>query len=172
MISQYSVNNLDNPNSYLHFVKYMLLNSDCFSLIYFKYKKGEKNKKTTCVIKNGLSPFKIHSQDVHQWPGTISQDYNHIYRFVLYRSKLEAFKVLSLAEHLYDWNYPKFPMDLCFYKDGYAWFWSSSHEYWNSIYAETDKTICELKALGLTLDYIQKVNRSSLYYCPMSLPQY
>ena len=105
---------------------------------------------------------------MNKWPGTESQDYGHIYRMTVYRSDIKVESILKQVEHLYAWNYPAYPMDLCFYKDGFAWFWSSSHEGISCFYSD-DKIAQELNELGVELQLCKKINKLELYYDPKTI---
>lgn len=101
---------------YQKFVSYMLLNSDTFSLVYFKYKENEKIKKNVKEILDGLNKYKLYSKKTNKWPNTETQDDNHIYKYVMYSSDIKCLDILLKIQGIYGWDYPNAPMDLCFYK--------------------------------------------------------
>lgn len=164
-MKSYYIEEFSDKAVYLAFLRYMLLNSNYYSFICFKYKESEKTKKTTKEVLQSLAPYKIYVKSVNEWPGTITQnDNHHIYRLIVYKASLDAIPALSKANCLFDWDYPRLPMDLAFYKDGYAWFASSSHERWNSLYTNDETVISDLKQLGVRISYDHDVNESSLFY--------
>ena len=161
----YYIEEFSNKTEYLSFIRYMLLHSDTFSFISFKYHEGEKIKKTTKEVLQLLAPYKLYTQNVNAWPGTVTKNFNnHIYKLIMYKATLDAIPALSKANCLFDWDYPKFPMDLSFYKEGYAWFASSSHEQWNALYTDSKTVIDDLKQLGICIKYVQDVDESSLFF--------
>jgi hypothetical protein len=109
------------------FINAVFRYSDAFSLIYFQYEKGEKMKKSTRNIKNALNPYKLESRTVLEWPGTITMDNRHIYRMITYRTDKNVLPILLSVDTIWDWNYSRYPMDPAFYKNGYAWFYVTSH---------------------------------------------
>lgn len=128
-MKRYLVNENCKKEVYRSFIEFMLLNSDTFSLVYFRYSKAEKMTKSVQIIYDTLKPYMIRSSNGNQWPGTTVFGKNeHIYEISLYSSTLKVKDTLAIVDKIFDWNYPNFPMDLCFYKDGYEWYSSTSHE--------------------------------------------
>lgn len=160
----YILDEFEDKEIYLRFVRYMLLHSDTFSLVYFKYTDSEKTKRTTKEVKELLSPYKIFAVNGNQWPSMVTlNENNHIYRITLYKAEPGAEVGLTKAEKLFDWDYPLLPMDLCFYKDGYAWFGSSGHSRYAFLYVDNEQTVEELKMLGISLQFDREINRSKLF---------
>ena len=167
MLKTFFVKNFDTieKSKYNDFLRYMLDNSDEFSLVYFKYKESEPTKKSTYEIKKRLSPYKISAKNVNVMPSMITLNENgHIYRLTRYESSSEVEEILSSVDMLYDWDYPKYPMDLCFYKNGYCWFAVSSHEYWNAIYTNDNEIINDLEKIGLEIEYYGETKENELFY--------
>ena len=52
------------------------------------------------------------------------------------------------ANDIFDWCYPQFPMDLSFYKEGYAFFASCAHERLSWFFSDSDEEVNTLKELG------------------------
>lgn len=149
---------------YLRFVEYMLDESEAFSLVYFKYDKSEPTKKSTKEVAEMLKPYKICSQETCSWPSNMTLNENgHIYKLALYRAERGAFDALAKAEGLFDWDYPKFPMDLCFFKDGYAWFVSSGHSQYAALYTDSDDVVACLSDIGTKIRPNGEVKESNLY---------
>lgn len=164
-MKEYYVEEFKNKESYLAFIRYMLLNSDTFSLIYFKYIESEKTKKSVKEVKKALEHLKIYSCNTLKWPGTeTTNNDHHIYRMIIYNSLLDAEKVLNKVEQIYEWQYPQLPMDLCFYKNGYAWFASCAHENLNWLYTNEISVVEDLKTLGVDLFFRKDVDESILFY--------
>ena len=141
--------NLDIEEIYEKFIEIMLDYSDYFSLIYFQYKPGEKMKKSSRLIKDSLLKYKYISKNVKEWPGTISLDREHIYGFTLYHSNDSVNQILRSVKSVYNWDYPKYPMDLCFYKDGCCIFDSVAHEEIARLYSNDNNLIELLSEIGV-----------------------
>lgn len=153
-----------NEKEYIDFIKFMLVHSDKFSLIYFKYKENESFKKTVKQVKKLLKPYKIFSCYTDKWPGTVTLNENHhIYNFTLYKSEPDAYAALSIAKGIFDWHYPNFPMDLCFYKNGYAWFELSAHSGIAYINENDTQIINDLKHLGAQIEYYKDIPEQMLF---------
>lgn len=147
---------------YVKFLNYMLLNSEIFSLVYFKYREDEPTKKSIKHIQELLKPFKLRGERTAKWPGTETYDDKHIYKLVFYSSNQECLSVLSEVDNIFGWNYPIAPMDLCFYKDGYCWFSSISHEHMAFLYTDDDVHIRELQKIGAEFSFSEEEN--ALFY--------
>lgn len=164
-MKSYYVAGLDNPSTYLKFIEYMWQRSSTFSLVYFRYNSSEKMKKTCRSIKTQLEPYKNFEKNVLKWPSMETRnDNNHIYRLAMYKSTIDTKNVLAQVSSLWDWDYPMFPMDLCFYRNGYAWFAASSHETWNALYVDDKNTAAEMRALGFELTDEEEVSDTNIFY--------
>lgn len=164
-MKSYYVAGLDDSSAYCKFIEYMWSRSSAFSLVYFRYNSSEKMKKTCRSVKTQLEPYKIFEKNVLKWPSMETLNANtHIYRLAMYRSTAEAKNVLLQAGSLWDWDYPLLPMDLCFYRDGYAWFAASSHETWNALYIDDKSIAAEMKALGFELTDEEDVRDGNIFY--------
>ena len=66
---------------------------------------------------------------------------------------------------LFNWKYPYFPDDLCFFKDGYCWFATVAHEGYACIYVENIKEIEILKDMGLKFEFVKcDDDKEDLFY--------
>lgn len=153
----YYVDGLEKPEISHRLFRVLVSYSDTFSLIYFRYKQNERPSKTTSTIKKELGPFQLNTRITLEWPGTkiLGNQQGHIYRMVTYRSCFEVIPVLEKVNSLWDWDYPMYPMDPCFYKDGVAWFSSSTHEHWNKLCLWDDENYplaADLESIGVILD--------------------
>ena len=107
-----------------------------------------------------------------RWPGTITMDFRHIYNLRVYRinktnpkSVFDILDALETAGSLWDWDYPEYPMDLCFYNNGFAWFASSAHEQWNALYADEPAGIAaDLESIGLQVSQDGDIAEGELFY--------
>lgn len=164
-MKSYYVAKLDTSCMYLKFIEYMLKKSSAFSLVYFRYNSSEKLKKTTRTLKNNLAPYKLFEKNVLAWPSMITLNRGgHIYRLAMYKATNEVGGILSAVNSLWDWDYPALPMDLCFYRNGYAWFAASSHERWNSLYVNDEEIIKEMREEGFELVDETEVSDDSVFY--------
>ena len=150
------------------FLRAILANSDAFSLIYFKFRENEKFSKGVSGMKKRLAPYKIDSRDVTEWPGTklLSNEQNHIYRMETYQVDMDVLPVLEEVDTIWDWDYPDYPMDPCFYKNGYVWFAVTAHEHANTLYlrdSENFPLAADLESIGVSLIPGRKVEQSALF---------
>ena len=164
-INSYFINEFKNREDYINFIKYFVQNSDAFSFVYFKYTKNERVKESVKNIKKLLQPYKIYSKTSNEWPGTVTLNYNnHIYTLCLYRSDERVVDVLSTVNDIFDWDYPNYPMDLSFFKDGYAWLTTCSHEYFCILYTDNRSIVTDLKELGVDIVKADPVDTKYIYY--------
>ena len=163
-MKKYFMEVFKDKQKYRSFINYMVLHSDKFSLVYFKHSENEASKKSVKEIKTLLKPYKIYSVSGNQWPSMVTlNENNHIYNITLYKSSPDVENILTLTNDIFDWDYPSLPMDLCFYKDGYAWFSSSAHERFACVYIDSKETYSELIDIGADLCYAGDIDRSKLF---------
>lgn len=126
----YYVEGLGRRENYLRFISYMLNNSDHFSLVYFS--EGKKKTESAKQMQDSLSPFRISRKQVWKWPGTTTWDTRNKYHIEVFKVDPGAvdaiYRIFEAVEEITKWMYPALPMDLAFYKNGYAWFESCTHE--------------------------------------------
>ena len=164
-MKSYFLEEFENKEKYNSFIEYMLTYSDTFSLVYFKYRENEKLNSNVKKIKELLRPYKIFAVNGNQWPSTVTLNQNnHIYNVVLYRADMDSKVALLKAVGIFEWDYPAFPMDLCFYRNGYAWFSLSAHEHIANLFLEDDKTFSDLTDLGINLYYECDIDNSKLFF--------
>ena len=164
-MKKYYMDAFESKEKFCNFINYMVSHSDKFSLVYFRYKENEPLKKSAKEIKTALSQYKIFSINGNQWPSTVTLNANnHIYNINLYKADPETEKTLTKADDIFDWDYPRFPMDLCFYKDGYAWFISSGHEGFAYVLIDDNQSYDDLIRLGANLSYVKDIDDSKLFF--------
>lgn len=165
--NSYFVDGCEKKETFRLFLRALLANSDAFSLVFFRYKENEKPTKTVSTLKKQLTPFLLNSRLVTEWPGTVVRnEQGYIYRMNTYKASIDVLPILETVETLWDWNYPKYPMDPCFYKNRYVWFSVSAHEHWNTLYLNTNYNyplVSDLESLGVSLIPGKKVNDSNLF---------
>ncbi len=178
----YQVDGCENKEIFHRFLRAILACSDAFSLIFFRYKEEEKPSEGVSGMEKELAPYMADSREVTQWPGTkLRNEQGHIYRMVTYRIDMGLIPILEKIDRLWDWDYPRYPMDPCFYKNGYAWFAVSSHERWNALYLRDDidipedddqaaigraffPSVLDLESLGVVLTPGERVPASELFF--------
>ena len=159
-----------NHEQYRYFIDCMLEYSESFSLVYFKYSHTEPMRLSCSSVKKLLEPLVIYSEETLEWPGTKTlNEAGHIYLLTMYRADKSAARALYKAGGIFGWNYPKYPMDICFYKNGYAFFESSAHSCWDAIYTSDDCDLNELKRKGFIIRYNGMVDKSQLFYNDRSI---
>lgn len=163
-MKSYFIEEFLDSSDYENFIHYMITHSTYFSLVYFKYKESEKMKKSTRKIHDLLKPFKYKSFFTNMWPGTFTLNQsNAIYKVILYHSDSETIPILSSVKGLYNWNYPIYPMDLCFYRNEYCWMDSTTHEHLAHIYSDDMKEIALLKHFNDTLSFHKETENNKLF---------
>lgn len=165
---KYYVNGCNDRETAHLLMRLLLSYSDAFSLIYFRYHINEVLSKTAATIKDMLTPFEVDTRNVTEWPGTsIKNSRGHVYQMITYRRAVEAIPALEIVDNLWEWNYPQFPMDPCFYKAGYAWFATSTHEGWNALFLKDDEDyplVSDLESLGFSFISEGRVEQSDLFF--------
>ena len=166
--TSYYIENCESKDVTDRLIRVLLAGSDAFSLIYFRYHKYEIESKSVRNIKKRLAPYQLLSQNVLAWPGTqlMKNDRGHIYQMITYSVDIEQINILGDVDSLWDWDYPKHPMDLCFYRNGLAWFEMSAHERSNTIYLRDDELPSAdfFEEIGLKLTPQKTVKETELFY--------
>ncbi len=171
-LQTYDLQQTYDQHIYFEFLHYMLKHSQFFSLLYFRYHENERLEKVVQEIRKGLREYKVSAELVNQWPGTITRnEQGHLYQLVIYRADPGAEEYLRKVPRLFDWDYPRYPMDLAFYKNGYAWFALSAHETWDSLYTDDYTHVENLKKLGVRIEYNKEASNSEIFYLPVNLIQ-
>lgn len=166
-MKEFFLDKFNDEQAYKRFIEYMLLHSDSFSLIHFKYRENESTKRSIKQILDSLKKYKISSKNTQKWPNTETQDTKHFYKLILYHSDIQCLDTLAQVKDIYNWDYPNAPMDLCFYRGGYCWMAVTGHEQMAYLYTDNKNEVEELQNLGakLTLEGTAKelfyLNRES-----------
>ena len=166
----YFIDGLENEAIWKKLLPRIIAFSDSFSFTTFKYNYHEKNSPGVAKIKKVLSKAKIGSRVVNKWPSTeLLGKQKHIYRMDLFRIRLvdmdSVFSAFDEVGSLWNWDYPAYPMDPCFYKNGFAWFVVSTHENWCQIFLKEDIALKkeDIEATGVTLVSEGEVDESRLF---------
>ena len=112
---------------------------------------------------DSLNPFLLYSENTIHLPSMETQDREHIYRLNVYRACMQVIPILEEVTSLWKWDYPQYPMDLCFFRSSYAWFVSSAHEKSAFLYTNDLGNVNELRDFGLTLIEGKSVSDDSLF---------
>jgi len=90
---------------------------------------------------------------------------------ITYKAELDIIPIIETVDTLWDWYYPNYPMDPCFYKNGRAWFVTSTHERWNALYLDNSMLhfVPDFESLGVTLIPRAKKEERERFYNEWSL---
>ncbi len=164
----YYVENCENPDISRKLLCFLFAYSDAFSLIYFRHNKYEKLSHNVTRIHKELAPYELDVCNVNEWPGMKTRNTNrHIYRMITYKIDSNAFTTLEEVGSFWNWDYPDYPMDISFYKNGRAWFYTSAHERDNGMFikrGEQDSLITDMNSIGLKLTLKETANETQLFY--------
>ena len=169
----YYVDGCENREQYQKMIAIATSFCDTISFIYFKYMHNECSSESTKAIKKALQKYKIGSKKVTAWPLTETRDYGHIYNLVTYNIPHDLPKTfifsdaLEAVNTLWDWSYPEYPMDPCFYRNGLVFFASCTHEQMNELYLRSEGDYLSKKdfeSMGLKLTYLRSVSEDQLFH--------
>lgn len=109
-------------------------------------------KKSTETFSKEIEPFLIKKRHDPVWPGTqvlspIGNESN--FDICIYQSCEEVKPYLLRVEHLFQWMYPYYPEDLCFFKDNKCWFYACSHEERSYILADSKDEVKAFEDMGI-----------------------
>ena len=163
-MKSYYLEGLDNTDTYRSFVEYMIEHSNEFSVVYLRFSDG-KLKKSMRKIKEELKPFHLRRAETNVMPSMITLNgENGHYILTYYLADEKALPILKRVDSIMEWDYPKMPMDLCFFRDGYAWFVSSAHEGYCILYTDDPNTLEEIRGLGITTEYNEDIPTDKLFF--------
>ena len=169
----YFVEGLEVKDISRDFLRTILIYSDSFSLLYFRYKENEPLKQSVKDVKKALAPFHINTRSVTEWPGTkLLGEQRHIYKLSTYKACMDVLPVFDMVDTLWDWAYPDYPMDLACYKNGFAWFYSITHEHFAMLNLRRDRSYplaSDLESLGVSLIPKGTKSEAEMYYDPKSI---
>jgi len=116
------------------------------------------------MIYDQLRPYQVRQTITDRWPGTITLNANqHIYQMIVYSCKPEVINTLKKPKFLFNWDYPMYPMDLAFFRNGYCWITSTAHEEFAAIYLNSQKEASELAQLGVKLSYSDEIEQRDTF---------
>lgn len=100
------------------------------------------------------------------WVKENNSVFNVYYITHFYRLGNELKEYLLSNKNLYNWLEPKYPEDICFYKNGYCWLYSVTHEEICDIYCENEEEYEYLKSIGIEFveDKFVPTPKEELYY--------
>jgi hypothetical protein len=169
----YYMDGCENREIYQKMIRIATTFCDTMSFIYFKNKQNERSSESAKAVKKHLSKYKIKSKNVSVWPLTETLDRNHIYNMVTYsipRFAPDAFSVdnvFGMVNTLWDWQYPEYPMDPSFYRNGVIFFATCTHEEMNELYLRSDGdslSVKDFESVGLKLTYLRSVPEERLFH--------
>lgn len=148
--------------AYQNFIHYAIEHSDAFMLV--EYKSSEKTGKSYYQTFEELEKFQIKERgkenNIWKWPNMeamydeLRAEYCEPYDYIIrmYRADMAVEKVLQKPKSLFNWNWPDYPMDLSFFKEGVCWFATTAHEKNAYIYTDSNDLLQDLKQLGLSFE--------------------
>lgn len=158
-------------NSYQEFLRYALENSDAFSVVDFRYTDRNWPRKKSCKnVLDALRPYRIKKRNNAVWPNMYVDTesefsmHNQQYTVMVYKTDPKVFDALCKPGSLFAWNFPKYPMDLCFYKNNKCWFSSIAHEEFVWLYTDSKEMVEELRRLGIPFDDGEEVDERTLFF--------
>ena len=168
---RYYIEGCENPKVTRQLYALLTAHSKAFSLVYCQYGRNEKYSRTTQKIERKLKNYEIDSREVKKWPGTETLDERSIYKMVTYRideeSLWDIIDVFDTTKTIWDWDYPKYPMDICFYREGgLAWFYITAHERLNTLILDDSMglSVLDIESIGVKLVAEESVDDDNLFY--------
>lgn len=88
------------------------------------------------------------------------------YRLHFYKINENLKEYLLSNKNLYAWLNPKYPEDISFFKNGYCWLYSVTHEKICNIYCENEQEYEYLKSIGIKFvdNEFKPIPKDKLYY--------
>lgn len=137
---------------------------------YYDEVKRKKRKDAAIFIKSTepllrrLKPFLIKTRNYPTvWPSAnviFYDDYTSV-DICTYKACEEVKPYLMETKGLFNWKYPYYSDDLCFFKGGYCWFSTLAHEEYACIYVEDSKDVEKIKEFIVNFD-VNKCNEEDV----------
>ena len=86
----YFVDKMKNKEIYNSFIRYMLLNSDFFSVVYYRQGTNMLFYKDFKEYKKSLEPFLLYAENVSEWPHTKTMGGEAVYRLMVYCADMKC----------------------------------------------------------------------------------
>lgn len=132
-----------------------------------RYKDEKIFKKFTKEYLEKLEPFLIKKRNFPtEWPGTMVElNKDMSVDIGIYKACSNVKDYLLEPKGLFNWRYPYFPEDLCFFKEHKCWFYTVAHEGYASIYVNNIDDVNKIKKTGLKFEISQcNENEVNLFY--------
>ena len=113
-------------------------------------KMDESFKKNTEPFLRKLEKFLLKKRSNPIWPSNETKYGSNVKEINInvYKVCDEVKQYLMEPQGLFNWKYPNYPDDLCFFKDGYCWFNIVAHENVAFIHLKSEDEIKEIKRMG------------------------
>lgn len=178
-----TVKNEINGETYKKLISYVLKKCDAVMMIFRKdgmnnFEINSLNQTIKMVHSNLLDEFLSKRNGAHWIFTKIGytqlgvQDYSDppgfddLFEVRYYKLTSNTQKYLLTNDSMYNWLNPKYPEDISFFKNGYCWLYSVSHEHICDIYCEDEEEYEYLKSIGVEFvdDCYTPVQKEELYY--------
>lgn len=92
--------------------------------------------------------------------------FEKLFEIFFYQTTEKLKQYLLFNKNLYEWNNPKWPEDISFFKNGYCWLYSVTHENFCYIYCENKEEYEYLKSIGIEFQEkeFKSTPKNELYY--------
>jgi len=137
-----------NEKNYNSLITYLHKHCDTISFLIpdFEYAVGVNYEVRIQQLMAVVEPFIVKNYKSDEYCYRKTKGLYNIYNVAFHRDLIE---VICSVRGLYNWIYPYFPEDLCFYKNGKCFLESIAHEKECWVYTEDDAEIKALEKLGL-----------------------
>lgn len=170
--NKYYVSGLEDKENSVIFIRLMSAICDSFSLIYYSHGGVSIPSPSTFFMKFLLKKHIVNSTYVTRWPGTeVIDNGRDRYLMITYSTGTNYLRELEIPTTVYNWDYPKYPMDLCFYKDGVVRFETTAHEMRSVLYLPEDggfPTVDDIESFGIRLEPDGSILEEHMYKLPVS----
>jgi len=108
--------------SYKELLEFALDETDTFSLVWRNF----KFESSAFELIENLQPWLVSDYSSSSWPGT--ELFGEKARVKTYKVNPQTIEILNCVDSVFDWQAPKYPEDLAFYKGKEVLFSSVAHE--------------------------------------------
>lgn len=157
-----------NGQIYKKLIEYSIETCDTFMFFICNYEQIDNyREKMSCflaMLKPLLKKTRHNGVKVTCWPGSKSWDNRFERDIMFYRSDKSAIETLLRPTGLYQWQYPDYPEDICFFRNGYCWLTTSAHEGLAYIITNDKSEYNKLESIGVVFKQKEYEDTPSIFF--------
>lgn len=142
-------------NAYRKLIRFALATCDAFSLTTRGAGRDADYAAKVKKVLDRIEPYLIKIKESSCYP--MAKEY-------FYQCDEKLVEFLLEPQNLYNWNWPNYPQDPCFYRKGFIWLCTVSHEEECTIILRNKEERALLKSYGIRLGKYERDDENGMHY--------